>query len=84
MNLPPLPWRHDRLGVHVAKAAASILFNRLEGGVMCPFAITYGIIAMLRQQPDLAAVWERLMFSTEYDPRPRPHYEKGESPSRSP
>ncbi len=75
-ELPTLPWRHDRPGAHVAKAAASILFNQLEGGVMCPFAITYGIIPMLRQQPELAAVWERLMLSTEYDPRPRPHYEK--------
>ena len=75
-ELSSLPWREPRPGAHVAKAAASILFNQLEGGVMCPYAITYGTIPMLRSQPELAAIWEKLLLSTEYDPRQRPHYEK--------
>lgn len=75
-GLSGLPWQEPRPGAHVAKAAASILFNQLEGGVMCPYAISYGIIPMLREQPELAAVWEKLIVSTEYDPRQRPHFEK--------
>lgn len=67
-----LPWNHPRPGAHVAKAAASILFNQLEGGVMCPYAISYGVIPLLRLQPELAAVWEAGLRSTEYDGRQIP------------
>lgn len=67
-----LPWNHPRPGAHVAKAAASILFNQLEGGVMCPYAISYGVIPLLRLQPELAAVWEAGLRSTEYDGRQLP------------
>jgi putative acyl-CoA dehydrogenase len=75
-ELHALPWNHPRPGAQVAKAAASILFNQLEGGVMCPYAISYGILPMLRLQPELAAIWEPLIRSVEYDPRPLPHFEK--------
>ncbi|WP_201744714.1 acyl-CoA dehydrogenase family protein [Neoaquamicrobium microcysteis] len=71
-----LPWRANRPGSHVARGAAEILFSQLECGVLCPVDITYGIVPMLRKQPDLAKVWEPLMVSTEYDPRPIPHGEK--------
>lgn len=71
-----LPWRANRAGSHVARGAAEILFSQLECGVLCPVDITYGIVPMLRKQPDLAKVWEPLMVSTEYDPRPIPHGEK--------
>ena len=57
-DLGGLPWNNPRPGAHVAKAAASILFNQLEGGVMCPYAISYGAVPLIRQQPELAAVWE--------------------------
>jgi putative acyl-CoA dehydrogenase len=70
-GLGSLPWNNPRPGAHVAKAAASILFNQLEGGVMCPYAISYGSIPLIRQQPELAKVWEPGLRSQEYDPRNR-------------
>lgn len=71
-----LPWRDKRPGGHVARGAASLLFAQLECGVLCPTAITYGVVPMLWQQPDLAAAWEPLMLSTAYDSRSAPHGEK--------
>ncbi|HSW20769.1 MAG TPA: acyl-CoA dehydrogenase family protein [Ramlibacter sp.] len=70
-DLGGMPWNNPRPGAHVAKAAASILFNQLEGGVMCPYAITYGVIPLIRQQPELAKVWEAGLLSREYDGRNR-------------
>jgi putative acyl-CoA dehydrogenase len=71
-----LPWRANRGGGHVARAAAEILFSQLECGVLCPVDIIYGIVPMLRKQPGLSESWEPLMVSTEYDPRPIPHWQK--------
>ncbi len=71
-----LNWRANRKGGHVARGAASMLFSQLECGVLCPTAITYGVVPMLRQQPDLSKIWEPLMLSKDYDRRPIPHYEK--------
>jgi putative acyl-CoA dehydrogenase len=71
-----LPWRDARAGGHVARGAASMLFAQLECGVLCPAAITYGVVPMMRQQPDLAEAWEPLMLSSAYDPRPISHAEK--------
>ncbi|SMH36381.1 acyl-CoA dehydrogenase family protein [Mesorhizobium australicum] len=71
-----LPWRANRSGSHVARGAAEILFSQLECGVLCPVDITYGIVPMIRKQPELAKVWEPLMISKEYDSRQIPHWEK--------
>ncbi|MEC7762141.1 MAG: acyl-CoA dehydrogenase family protein [Pseudomonadota bacterium] len=71
-----MPWIHDKPGGHVARAAGELLFSQLECGSLCPIDITYGIIPMLRKQPELADKWEPLMKSTAYDPRPIPHWEK--------
>lgn len=71
-----LTWRARRPGGHVARGAASLLFAQLECGVLCPTAITYGVVPMMRQQPDLAAAWEPLMLSPAYDSRTIPHGEK--------
>ena len=71
-----LPWVEPRPGAHVAKAGASILFNQLEGGAMCPVAITYGVVPMLRQEPALAEQWEALLLSPAYDGRNLPHGRK--------
>lgn len=71
-----LPWRANHAGGHVARAAAEMLFSQLECGVLCPVDITYGIVPMLRKHSDISGTWEPLMLSTEYDPRPIPHWEK--------
>src|SRR3546814_5467374 len=78
MTHPFPPRRSSDLnsGGHVARGAASMLFAQLESGVLCPTAITYGVVPMMWQQPDLAEQWEPLMVSKDYDPRPIPHGEK--------
>lgn len=37
---------------------------------MCPVAITYGVVPMLRQEPSLAEQWERLLLSPDYGKLP--------------
>jgi putative acyl-CoA dehydrogenase len=71
-----LPWTSHRRGAHVARGAAEMLFAQLECGALCPVDITYGIVPMLRRQPELAGGWEAKMLSNSYDPRAIPHSEK--------
>ena len=66
------PWVEGRAGAHAARAARFILLAQVEAGVMCPIAMTYSSVPALRLEPELAAVWEPLVTSAEYDPRPRP------------
>lgn len=66
------PWVEDRPGAHAARAARFILLAQVEAGVMCPIAMTYSSVPALRLDPELAAVWEPLVASSEYDPRPLP------------
>jgi putative acyl-CoA dehydrogenase len=66
------PWVEDRPGAHAARAARFILLAQVEAGVTCPIAMTYAAVPALRLDPELAAVWEPLVTSPEYDPRPLP------------
>src|SRR5690606_40902987 len=42
-----------------------------------PITMTYACIPSLRQQPDLAKIWEPLVTSRQYDPRNVPVDQKG-------
>ena len=66
------PWAEGQRGAHAARAARFILLAQVEAGVMCPIAMTYASVPALRLDPALAEVWEPLVASTEYDPRPLP------------
>ena len=66
------PWSETASGAHSARAARFILLAQVEAGVMCPIAMTYAAVPALRLDPALAEVWEPLVGSTEYDPRPLP------------
>ncbi|HYT38600.1 MAG TPA: acyl-CoA dehydrogenase family protein, partial [Acidimicrobiia bacterium] len=66
------PWIEGTAGAHAARAARFILLAQVEAGVMCPIAMTYASVPALRLEPELAAVWEPLVTSAEYDPRPLP------------
>jgi putative acyl-CoA dehydrogenase len=65
-GLPSLPWREPRPGAHVARAALHFLFNGLDTGPTCPFAINYAGIPTLRQDPALAAEYETRLASPDY------------------
>jgi putative acyl-CoA dehydrogenase len=49
-----------------------------EAGHCCPVSMTYSAIPTLRKQPDLAAIWEPRICSTDYDERHLPaHLKRG-------
>jgi putative acyl-CoA dehydrogenase len=75
-GLHSLPWREPRTGAHAARAAAFYVWSQVEGGHGCPVSMTYAAIPALRQQSELAAEWEPLMTTLDYDPGLRPHSTK--------
>ena len=63
-----LPWREERHGAHVLRAALFSVWGHLDDGVMCPVSMTYAAVPALRDgAPALAAEWEPRLTSFEYD-----------------
>jgi putative acyl-CoA dehydrogenase len=62
------PWADPHPGAHVARAAGFYTWSQVEGGHGCPISMTCAVVPALRQQPDLAALYEPLLTSREYDP----------------
>jgi putative acyl-CoA dehydrogenase len=75
-GLHAMPWREPRAGAHAARAAGFYVWSQVEGGHGCPVSMTYAAIPALRKQPDLAAVWEPLATTLDYDPGLRPAISK--------
>jgi putative acyl-CoA dehydrogenase len=75
-GLHALPWREPLPGAHVARAAAFLSLAQVEAGVGCPLSMTFAAVPALRAQPELAADWEPLLTSLQYDPGLRPAAEK--------
>jgi putative acyl-CoA dehydrogenase len=71
-GLHALPWREPRAGAHAARAAAFYIWSQVEGGHGCPVSMTYAAIPTLRKEPKLAAQWEPLATTLDYDPGLRP------------
>jgi putative acyl-CoA dehydrogenase len=67
-ELHALPWRSDRPGAHVARAAAYACAIQAEAGFACPITMTFAAVPALRAQPDLAAEWVPRLTATTYDP----------------
>jgi len=67
-GLHAIPWREPRPGAHAARAAAFHVWSQVEGGHGCPVSMTYAAVAALRKEPELAAQWEPLMTTLDYDP----------------
>ena len=67
-GLHALPWREPRAGAHAARAAAFYVWSQVEGGHGCPVSMTYAAVPALRKEPKLAARWEPLMTTLDYDP----------------
>ena len=61
------PWRDERPGAHVARAAGMYVWGAAEAGHLCPISMTYAIVPALRQAPDLARQYEPLLAAREYD-----------------
>src|SRR5438445_2302079 len=67
-GLHALPWREPRQGAHAARAAAFYIWSQVEGGHGCPVSMTYAAVPTLRAEAKLAAEWEPLATTLEYDP----------------
>lgn len=72
-GLHALPWREPGPGAHAARAAAFYIWSQVEGGHGCPVSMTYAAVPALRKSPKLAAEWEPLMTTLDYDPGLRQH-----------
>lgn len=75
-GLHSLPWASPRSGAHVARAALMFIASQNEPGHTCPVSMTYAAVPVLRKNANLAAEWEPLLRSSEYDPRFRPVSQK--------
>jgi putative acyl-CoA dehydrogenase len=71
-ELHALPWRTERPGAHVARAAAYVCAIQAEAGFACPITMTFASVPALRAQPDLAEEWVPRLTATTYDPELRP------------
>ena len=71
-GLHSLPWTDPGPGANVARAALFAQLAQAEAGVGCPISMTYSVIPALRHQPEVAAEWEPLFLSTEYDGELKP------------
>jgi putative acyl-CoA dehydrogenase len=66
-GLHAAPWRDQRPGAHVARAAGFYIWGATDAGHCCPVSMTYAIVPALRHAPDLAARFEPLLAAGEYD-----------------
>ena len=70
------PWAREGgrpvAGAHVARAAGYLMQAQVECGTLCPTTMTYGAIAALRRDPDLARDWVPRLLTRSYDSRDIP------------
>jgi putative acyl-CoA dehydrogenase len=69
-GLHAAPWADERPGAHVVRAAKTSVWT-VEPGHVCPISMTYAVVPALRNNPELARVYEPLLTSREYDPELR-------------
>jgi putative acyl-CoA dehydrogenase len=63
-----LPWRSERPGAHVVRAALFVLWGQINDGVMCPVSMTYAAVPALRDgSRALAQTWEPRLTAPDYD-----------------
>ncbi|WP_156723780.1 isovaleryl-CoA dehydrogenase [Streptomyces apocyni] len=66
-GLHAAPWREDRTGAHVARAAKVYVWGQTDPGHLCPISMTYAAVPALRAEPELARIYEPLLTSDTYD-----------------
>jgi putative acyl-CoA dehydrogenase len=67
-GLHAAPWASSLAGAHVARAAKFFVWTQAEAGHGCPISMTYSVVPALRHAPDLAATYEPLLTSLNYEP----------------
>ena len=69
-------WNHAGPGAHVGHMALTYLFSQVEGGAMCPMAMTYAAVPALNASPEIAEAWIPRLLSNRYDGRDVPVEDK--------
>lgn len=69
-------WTAPRPGAHVVRGAKAFMHSQVEAGHGCPVTMTFASIPSLRQQPELAQLWEPKVLERGYDPRNVPAEQK--------
>jgi putative acyl-CoA dehydrogenase len=70
------PWTQPGPGAHVIRAAKYYMHSQVEAAHCCPVTMTFAAIPSIRQQPDLARIWEPKILANHYDPRNVPDGDK--------
>lgn len=71
-----LAWERPGPGAHVVRAALEHLHNQADSGTDCPLTMTYASIPALRENEELAGIWEPRILSRAYDPANAPYTDK--------
>src|SRR5262249_47335697 len=66
-GLHAAPWRDERSGAHVARAAKFYVWGHTDAGHGCPISMSYASVAALRHAPKLAQEFEPRLAAREYD-----------------
>ncbi len=66
------PWAHPKPGAHVARAGSYLMQAQLESGTLCPTTMTYGSVAAIRKDPDLARQILPVLYAPLHDRRDLP------------
>ncbi|GAB16695.1 putative acyl-CoA dehydrogenase [Gordonia effusa NBRC 100432] len=67
-GLHAAPWGDTRPNPHLVRAAKMSVWSTTDAGHACPISMTYAVVPALRANPELAATYEPLLISGEYDP----------------
>ncbi len=60
-------WRTPRRTAQTARTAKFFVWGQAEAGHLCPVSMTYAVVPALRHAPELAARFEPLLESSDYD-----------------
>lgn len=71
-GLHAAPWADSAAHPHLRRAAGFYTWTQAESGHLCPISMTYAAVPALRNEPGLAARYEQLLCTNDYDPGLRP------------
>lgn len=63
------PWSNPGQGANVARAARFYMLSQVEAAHCCPITMTFAAIPSIRNQPELAQLWEPKILANSYDSR---------------
>ncbi len=68
LGLHGTPWTETRSNAHLLRAAKFSVWQVVDAGHGCPTSMTYAAVPALRVDPEMAATYEPLLATGEYDP----------------